>query len=698
LSFNFFIEIGCEEIPHPCLNPILEQLQRLFAAELGRVQLAFRNLATFATPRRLIVAIDEMVDRQPNRTELIIGPPYSAAYTSGNTPTPAIQGFVRKHGVALEQLKCVETDKGEYLGFHRETLGKSARDILPALILSITSALDFPKRMKWNDTQFSFVRPIRWLVCLLNGEVIPLELAGLSSSKTTFGHRILTRNAVIEVSNFEEFKSGLFNLKVQIDPVARRNSISSLLESAARENGGNLLRDDLLLNSVVHLNEWPSVICGAFDSSYLRLPREVLVMVMREHQKYFSLEDDERRLLPRFLAVVDGDSAYHLLIASGHERVLKSRLADASFFWDSDIKVRLEDRLDKLKTIKFHEKLGTVYDKTRRLRQLAEFVSSSIKRRDLLPDVTLAATLCKADLTTEMVREFTDLQGVMGGLYAKSQDIRPAVADAIYDHYRPTTLEDESPRNLGGAVLSFSDKLDSVIAAFSVGLVPTGSRDPLALRRQTQGLTKVLLDHKLSLSLKRSSFKAYSILKRMRLPERSFEETFLEFEKFVKDRLKFLFKESGYRYDEVNAIVEVDCDNPIDCLERLAALSAVRKSPDFDSLALSFKRIKNIIQKAGLSLDGPFSFDPRKFEADEEKSLHLKIESLLPGIRRAQKRHAYDRAFELMASLRPEVDLFFDKVLVMAEDPSVRANRLGFLGSLLMIFKNTADISEVVAG
>jgi glycyl-tRNA synthetase beta chain len=696
LSFNFFIEIGCEEIPHHCLNPILEQLQRLFAAELGRAQLAFQNLATFATPRRLIVAVDEMIDRQPNRTELIIGPPSSAAYASGNTPTLAVQGFARKHGIALDQLKCVETDKGEYVGFHRETLGKSARDILPPLIFSITSALDFPKRMKWNDTQFSFVRPIRWLVCLLNGEVIPLELAGLSSSKRTFGHRILTRNAVIEVSNFEEFKSGLFNLKVQIDPVARRNSISSLLESAARENGGNLLRDELLLNSVVHLNEWPSVICGAFDSSYLRLPREVLVMVMREHQKYFSLEDDERQLLPRFLAVVDSDSAYHSLIASGHERVLKSRLADASFFWDSDIKVRLEDRLNKLKTIKFHEKIGTVYDKTRRLRQLAEFVSSSIKRRDLLPDVTLAATLCKADLTTEMVREFTDLQGVMGGLYAKSQDIRPAVAHAIYDHYRPTTLEDESPRNLVGAVLSFSDKLDSVIAAFSLGLVPTGSRDPLALRRQTQGLTKVVLDYKLSLSLKRSSFKAYSILKRMRLPERSFEETFLEFEKFVKDRLKFLFKEVGYRYDEVNAIVEVDCDNPIDCLERVTALSTVRKSPDFDSLALSFKRIKNIIQKAGLSLDGPFSFDPRKFEADEEKSLHLKIESLLPGIRRAQKRHAYDRAFELMASLRPEVDLFFEKVLVMAEDPSVRANRLGFLGSLLMIFKNTADISEVV--
>ncbi len=273
------------------------------------------------------------------------------------------------------------------------------------------------------------------------------------------------------------------------------------------------------------LVEWPSVICGTFDTSYLRLPREVLVTVMREHQKYFSLEDDQGRLLPKFLAVVDADQDHHSLITQGHERVLKARLADASFFWDADLKVSLEDRVEKLKKIVFQEKLGTLYDKTRRVGVLVEYVARSVKRPDLLADVAHASRLCKVDLTTEMVKEFTDLQGVMGGLYASAQGIGETVADAIYDHYRPMTVEDESPRNSVGAILSLSDKLDSVLAAFSIGLVPTGSRDPLALRRQTLGLIKVLLDHKLSLSLRKIASKAYANLKRKRLAEQSFEQT-----------------------------------------------------------------------------------------------------------------------------------------------------------------------------
>jgi glycyl-tRNA synthetase beta chain len=690
------LEIGCEEIPARQIDPSLEQLQQLFPKRLSEHQLSFGQIQTFATPRRLIVAIDQLVDRQPDRTELILGPPASVAFTAEKTPTRAAEGFAKKHDLAVSDLRCVETGKGQYLGFDKTILGKASSEILPQIVLSIITELEFSKRMKWEETQFLFIRPIRWILCLLGGEIVPLSLAGVASSMRTFGHRVLTQDSVIEVNNFEDYKIGLLKLNVQIDPKARHKTISSLLETTASQNEGGLVRDEALLGTVVHLNEWPSVICGRFDSSYLRLPREVLVTVMREHQKYFSIEDHQGRLLPRFLAVVDADQAHHSLIARGHERVLKARLADASFFWDADVKVQLESRVDKLKKTIFQERLGTLYDKTKRVGFLAEVAARSAKKLDLLQDVADAARLCKVDLTTEMVKEFTNLQGVMGGLYAKAQHMSEKVADAIYDHYRPTTLEDESPRNSVGAILSFSDKLDSVIAAFSIGLVPTGSRDPLALRRQTLGLIKVLLDHKLSLSLKKMSLKAYSILKRKRLAEQSFEQTYFEFERFFKDRLKFIFKEQGFRYDEINAIVDVDSDNPLDCLERLRALSAIRSSPDFYSLAVSFKRIKNIILKAGLDIHGPFSVNAETFQVDEERVLHAKIQSTLPAITRARKQRAYQRTFELMASLRPQVDLFFDKVLVMAENPAVQANRLGLLGTLLVIFRNTADISEIV--
>jgi glycyl-tRNA synthetase beta chain len=689
------IEVGCEEIPARFVDFGLEKLRQVFTSKLTESELSFKQIRNFATPRRLVVVVDQLSDRQPDRTELVIGPPASVAFSSDGTPTPAAAGFAKKHGLALEELSHVETDKGRYLGFERKILGKSSREILPQLVSSALSSLEFPKRMKWEESQFLFVRPIRWLTCFLHDEILPVSLAGISASKTTYGHRVLTDDLEIQVNTFEEYKRRLFESKVQIDPALRLESILSMLERASRENGANLVKDESLIKTVVNLNEWPSVICGAFASTYLRLPREVLVTVMREHQKYFSLENDQGQLLPRFLAVVDADPAFHPLITSGHERVLRARLADASFFWDADLKVNLEDRREKLKSVIFQEGLGTLYDKSGRIELLADRVARALKSADLVGDVTLAAKLCKVDLTTEMVKEFTDLQGVMGGLYAKVQKLGH-IADAIYDHYKPTTLEDSSPRNLVGAIVSLSDKLDSLIAAFSIGLIPTGSRDPFALRRLAHGLSKVLLDYKLSLSLRKLSSKAYSILKRKRLPKLSLEETLVEFEKFIKDRLKFVFKELGYRYDEINAIVEVGCDNPYDCLERLAALSAMRKSLDFYSLAVSFKRIKNILVKAGVNLDGPFSVDPQKFQVEEEGSLHARIQGVLPQVNRATKRRAYREAFELMAGLRPDLDLFFEKVLVMAEDPSVRGNRLGLLGTLLVMFKNTADISEIV--
>ena len=696
LALDFLLEIGCEEIPARHVSSILEQLDRLFLQKLSERELSLGQLQTFATPRRLVVVVNQLMDRQPDRSEIVLGPPASVAYSAEKTPTPAAEGFAKKHHLNLSDLTCVETEKGQYLGFSKITLGKTTREILPEVILSVIDGLEFPKKMKWEQSQFLFVRPIRWILCLLGGEILPLSLAGMDASKKTYGHRILSGNSVAEVNDFDDYRTKLLNLKVEIEPARRQSLITSLLERVASDNEGSLVRDEGLLKLVVHLNEWPSVICGTFDTSFLRLPREVLITVMREHQKYFSVEDKHGQLLPRFLAVVDGDPTHHALIKQGHERVLRARLADARFFWETDLRVPLQDRSDKLKKIVFQEKLGTLHDKARRVGSLAVFFARSTKRSSLLDDVGQAARLCKLDLTTQMVKELTDLQGVMGGLYARAQGFGETVSDAIYDHYRPTTLEDKSPRSLVGAILSMSDKLDSVIAAFSVGLIPTGSRDPLALRRQTLGLIKVLLDHRISISLKKISLKAYASLRRQRLTGQSLEETYSEFEKFFKDRLKFVFKEQGFRYDEINAIVDVDADNPLDCLERLTSLAAMRDSPDFYSLAVSFKRIKNIIVKAGLNICGPFSVDVSCFQTNEERALYARMQATLPSIARNRKKRAYQRTFELMASLRPEVDLFFDKVLVMTDDPAVQANRLGLLGTLLVVFRNVIDISEIV--
>ena len=688
------MEVGCEEIPARYFSSILEQLRQRFSQSLSESNLHFEQIEIFATPRRLIVVIHQLSSCQPDRTEIITGPPFAVSFENDKKPTRAAEGFARKYNLRMEDLRCIQTDKGQYLGFEKRVPGKEARHILLELLPSTLAELEFPKRMKWEQGQFFFVRPVRWILCLLDGEVLPIHFAGVRASNETHGHRILDKNLSIEVKSFDDYGKQLSRLHVQIDQNQRLDKIKNLLENAALSQQGIVIDDPQLLKTVIYHNEYPSVLCGNFDSSYLQLPPEVLITVMREHQKYFSLQDDQGRLLPKFLAVVDSDEAHHSSITLGHERVLRARLADASFFWDTDIKISLEDRCEKLKKIIFHEKLGTVYDKSQRIGMLAEFIAKLVKRHDLLNDLGLAAKLCKTDLTTEMVKEFTNLQGIMGGLYARSRGINEAVASAIYDHYKPATTEDASPRSLEGAILSVSDKLDSVIAAFSIGQVPTGSKDPLALRRQTLGVIKVLLDHRISLSMSKVARKVYSTLRRF--PQRSFEETYREFRDFVKDRLKFVFREQGYRYDEINAIVEVDSDNPLECLERLRAIAAMRSSQDFYSLSVSFKRIKNILMKAGLDNNKRLLVDPELFQAEEERNLFRKIESIKPAIRKSRKTHQYQPAFEALASVRPEVDLFFDQVLVMADDKALQRNRLGLLGSLLMIFTDLADISEIV--
>lgn len=694
MSLELLLEVGCEEIPARFIESTLAQLYESLVKRLEDLSLGYDVVHRYGTPRRLVLVVPALADRQADRSELITGPPQSAAFDTANHPTPAARGFAAKHGLAVDQLKCVQTERGLYLGFEKLIPGKSAFDLLSQELPRLLGSLNFSKSMRWESTGFLFVRPVRWILCRLGGQVVPFTIAGVNADGFSYGHRILASNKKIEVNSFESYRSKIINYNVRFDPEDRLAIIQSALAAAAANEGAKLLPDPGLLNLVVNLNEFPSVICGSFNPEFLRLPKEVLVTVMREHQKYFSLVDGESKLVPRFLAVVDSDGTHADTIRAGHERVLRARLADAGFFWDVDRKVKLEDRVQKLDRVVFQQKLGSMLQKTQRLVSLTGSVGKSLRLADL-HGIQQAARLCKADLITDMVKEFTDLQGIMGGLYARAEGLPAAVADSIYEHYRPQTFEDGSPSTVGGAVLSIADKLDSVVGAFAIGQVPTGSKDPLALRRQTLGLIKVLLDKKISISLEKIFLKSFALFRKT--ATRSQADTWQDVVPFFKDRLRFIFKEQGFRYDEINSVVEVSFDNPYDCLERLRAIASIRSSADFEAVAQGFKRIKNILQKPGLELPPELQRpDEALFEVAEERNLAAAVQTVQPKIRKAVRGRDYARAFELMASLRPAIDLFFDKVLVMAEDPKTRANRLNLLRGLLQAFLNIADVSEIV--
>ncbi len=691
---EFLLEIGCEEIPARFLPGASQQLKQNIQQALSVHSLGFDEIEAYSTPRRLIVHASGVATTQPARSEEVTGPPWAIAFDRDGHPTAAALGFARKNQVGVEALSQVKTKKGSYLAYRKQVPGRGADGILAEEVPNAIKGLELPKSMRWESSQFLFLRPIRWILCLFDGQVVPVQLASVRSGDRTYGHRILAGNRQAVVTNFADYRQRLQDSDVEIDSMKRLSRIQADLEAAALGEGGHLVEDRKLLQTVSHLSEHPSVVCGDFDSSFLKLPAEVLITVMREHQKYFSLQDPGGKLLPKFLAVVDSDGAFSRQIQAGHERVLRARLSDAAFFWESDLKVSLKDRIDLLKKITYQRNLGTLFHKTRRIKALSKFMVKSIRHPELLAPVEQAAELCKTDLTTEMVREFSNLQGVIGGLYGRVQGLEPAASEAIYDHYLPVASEDSVPRGLAGAIVAMADKLDTLAGAFCLGLVPTGSRDPLGLRRQAMGLIRILLEKELDLSCERMLGKAYEGVRRF--ADRSLEETSLIFRNFLKDRMRFLFREQGFRYDEINAVLEVCWDNPVESRRRLGAIAGMRESSDFRSLATSFKRIKNILLKAEIDPRAVCSIDPARFTTPEEGLLHAQVVSLDRGISKAVGAGRHEAALGMMASLRPAVDSFFDRVLVMDEDPGVRRNRLALLAFLLQTFLKVADVSEMV--
>ncbi|HEU0121070.1 MAG TPA: glycine--tRNA ligase subunit beta [Bryobacteraceae bacterium] len=644
MSIPFLLEIGTEEIPDWMIPGALDHLRAKFPGENVRVD---------ATGRRLVVRAD-VAARTPDREEVVTGPP-------ANVTGKALDGFCAKQGVTPDQLTVAETPKGKYWSFTRKIAGRPAAEILREEIPALVQSIPWPKTMYWPSLGGpKFIRPIRWIVALLGNEVVDFEFANVRSSNTTFGHRRLGARGPLPVTvdNYEQVLEENF---VIVSAEKRRAKILAEVAAVAEAKGLRAKADAKLVEVLTYITEYPTAILGSFDAAYLSLPSEVLVTVMRHHQKYFSVENADGTLAPNFIAIMNIPSDPEGHVVNGNERVLRARFNDARFFYEVDQKKPLADRNEDLSHVTFQAKVGNYLEKTERVAALAAELGGS--------DAEAAARLCKADLTTEMVKEFTDLQGIVGGLYARAQGAPDAVAQAIYEHYKPLSMEDSIPSTQAGQALSVADKLDTLRSCFAVGLVPSGSKDPFALRRAAQGVVKILAEGEVAVSLD------------------AFCESDDRLKTFFRERIDYYAREvRGFAYDEVNAVLAAGFSDVKDVVARLAAIQEVRPTENFEPLAAAFKRIQNILEKAG-------SIEPG--DVDESKLLEIE-RVLLQYVRQLPDSGAYQGRLSSMAQLRPHVDSFFDQVLVNDPDPEIRENRLRLLQGLIAKFSSIADFSEIV--
>jgi len=641
VSLPFLFEIGVEEIPDWMIPDALENLRLLFE----KLEIPYESVTLDATPRRLVLRAEGLPARQADSQERVLGPAKSA-------PAQAVEGFARKQGVKPEDLAIEATPKGEYYSYVRKVPCRLTKDILAAALPGIILQIYFPKTMYWTGKNGPrFIRPIRWIVTVLGEEIVPFELAGVRSGASTSGHRRLGAKEIAVTP--ADYVARLRDHHVILSAEERRNRIRDGLA------GVRVKPDPALLETLVYLTEYPTPIMGSFDPQFLELPEEVLITVMRHHQKYFSVEDAQGKLAPQFVAVMNIDADPEGIVRRGNERVLRARFNDARFFWETDQKKKLADRLPDLAHVTFQAKLGSYRAKTRRMMALVKELGGKT------PAVR-AARLSKCDLSTELVKEFTELQGVVGGLYARAQGERAEVWQAIYDHYKPESMEDAIPRNLAGRHVSLADKLDTLRGCFRVGMIPTGSRDPFGLRRAAQGVVRILVEGKIA------------------VPLLDLLEGNQQLIAFFEDRVKFYFKEHrGFKYDEVNAAMAAGWSNLVDLEARLVRIQKLRPTPDFEPLAASFKRIRNILVQAGFTGGG--AIDQSLLEPGPELELYEEFTKI-----------AGQPIESVISKLRPRVDLFFDKVLVNAPDAGVRQNRLTLLHTLLAEFSTIADFSEIV--
>src|SRR5882724_1369957 len=709
---DFLIEIGTEEVPARVLNTLRRDFDGGVFAFLQRFGLLgdepdVAQAKVFSTPRRLAVFVSGVRDRQPDRVEQVMGPAKKVAFKDGQ-PTAAAHAFAKKVGLEISQVTVVQTVKGEYLAATVEEKGRSAQDVISNELPWVITGWPFwPQTMQWlgGSQAQRFIRPIRWIVALLDDKIIPLEFAGIKAGNLSRGHRILGP-AQVSISLPSQYAETMQSAHIVASTPDREYKIRKVLDAAARTVPQARWREDVgLLNTIVNLTEWPSAILGGFDQEFLVLPEEVLVTVMRYHQKYFALEDATGKLLPYFLAVLNTDSDPDNVIRHGNERVLHARFRDAAFFRNFDQRYQLAARVEMLKQVTFQKDLGSYYAKTERVAHLVQRITELLIHTGFRIDnhaAFEAARLAKADLTTELVKEFTELQGIIGGRYAEYESIPQRVADAIYAQYKPSSMNYSAPRTLEGAVLSIADKADSIAGMFALGLVPSGSKDPFALRRQANGIVKTIVEHKLPLNVAqiladaREEYKGSEAEKKFTLSGAAYVQAVRG---FFRERVEFYLRDVlGLEYDVVNATLAAGADDVVDAVARAGAVAKVRPSSDFESISVAFKRMKNILRQAAETnkkIAEPF--DPSALKDEEEKKLADAVPQVAKKVRELSASRQYESALIEISRLRPAIDSFFDKVMVMVEDENLRAQRLGLLKTLVNEFSSIADFSEIAA-
>ncbi len=683
---EFFLEILTEELPASHVRTALEQLDVKFRDGILSAGIRLASLRTLGTCRRLIVLAD-MAAGEEDRVELVTGPPKSAAFLPDGTPSPAALGFARARGVPPESLQIIQTPKGEYVGVRLARKGRTAREILPGLVPGIVTSISFPKTMRWPGSSFKFSRPVTGFLCLLGGERLPFTLDGLSSRDATPGHPVSSPE-LIKVRDFADYKERLLEKGVIVDFEERKAMILAQIGERLAPLGAGVYPDDELVERLAFNVEHPYMILGSFPEKYLELPIEVLATAMREGQMLFSVVKDKKQL-PLFLGVADVPSDPKSLIRLGNERVLKARLEDARFFWAHDTAEPLASRCAGLKSVIFQEKLGTYDDKVQRLKKLVAYLCDRTGAPGIKAEAVEAAGLCKADLLTDMVKEFPALQGKVGGLYARHEGYPAAVHQAIYEHYLPVGLDDESPASPSGALLALADKIDSVVGTAAIGIQASGSSDPFGIRRNAHGVLKIILDRKLDFSFPRLVDKAIATIgDKATRPAAEIKSQVLE---FIAGRLRFILEKQGFRYDLVSAALGPGIENIHHVLLRVKAVDALKASPQFEAFILMAKRINNILRDEGTTRVNPDVF-VEKEERDLFSTLAIVGENVGPMIAKGD----FARAQTMIFKIQPPLNVFFDKVLVMAEDKKIRQNRLGLLQAIRKLLVQAADYSQVV--
>ncbi len=684
---DLLLEVGTEELPPRALPGLGEAFAAGIEKGLADAHLAHRGLRLFCSPRRLAVLVSSLQTCQADQAIERRGPALQAAFDEDGCPSKAAQGFARSCGVEVEALEKLETDKGAWLVYRSTRPGADTAGLVPDILRRALEQLPVPRRMRWGALDEAFVRPVHWLVALLGREVIDFEMFGIRSGRATHGHRFHHPEAII-VPAPDEYEALLESEgRVIADFDRRRTAVRGLAEEAAVGTGGRAVIDADLLDEVTAMVEWPVAVVGSFEERFLAVPPEVLITTMKANQKYFHVVDERGELLPHFITISNIDSREPERVREGNERVVRPRLSDAEFFWNQDRRHPLASHVESLKTVVFQKKLGSLHDKMRRIATLAADIAEDIgaSRADALR----AAELCKCDLMTEMVYEFPELQGIMGRYYARHDGEPEAVAVAIEEHYLPRFAGDRLPATPLGRALAIADKLDTVVGIFAAGQAPTGDRDPFALRRAALGILRIILEGELALNIREWSGRAAA-----RLPDGLGKPEIVQaVHAFLLDRLRSLFQEQGVPADLFEAVAACEADHPLDMARRMEAVGAFRKLPEAERLAAANKRIANILRKAEVPI--PEHVDPARLVEVPEKDLYAATEAAAASVTPLLEGGDYSGALRALAALRDPVDRFFDAVMVMAEDPALRDNRLALLHRLHGLFLAIADISRL---